>query len=66
LITKVWGIPPKRLFATVYQPDKTKGDPSDFDQEAYDIWAGIFRAAGLDPAVHIVTGGKKDNFLDDG
>jgi alanyl-tRNA synthetase len=62
LITKVWGIPPKRLFATVYQPDKTKGDPSDFDQEAYDIWAGIFRAAGLDPAVHIVTGGKKDNF----
>jgi alanyl-tRNA synthetase len=62
LITKVWGIPPKRLFATVYQPDKTKGDPSAFDQEAYDIWAGIFRAAGLDPAVHIVTGGKKDNF----
>jgi alanyl-tRNA synthetase len=62
LITKVWGIPPKRLFATVYQPNKAKGDPSDFDQEAYDIWAGIFRAAGLDPAVHIVTGGKKDNF----
>jgi alanyl-tRNA synthetase len=57
-----WGIPPKRLFATVYQPNKAKGDPSDFDQEAYDIWAGIFRAAGLDPAVHIVTGGKKDNF----
>jgi alanyl-tRNA synthetase len=62
LITKVWGIPPKRLFATVYQPDKSKGDPSDFDQEAYDIWAGIFRSAGLDPAVHIVSGGKKDNF----
>ena len=62
LITKVWGIPPKRLFATVYQPDKSKGDPSEFDQEAYDIWAGIFRAAGLDPTVHIVSGGKKDNF----
>ncbi len=62
LITKVWGIPPKRLFATVYQPDKTKGDPSELDQEAFDIWAGIFRAAGLDPAVHVVTGGKKDNF----
>jgi alanyl-tRNA synthetase len=62
LITKVWGIPPKRLFATVYQPNKTKGDPSEFDQEAYDIWAGIFRAAGLDPAVHVVFGGKKDNF----
>jgi len=62
LITKVWGIPPKRLFATVYQPDKTKGDPSEFDQEAYDIWAGIFVAAGLDPKAHIVFGGKKDNF----
>jgi len=62
LLTKVWGIPPKRLFATVYSPDKSKGDPSDFDQEAYDIWAGIFQAAGLDPAVHIVNGNKKDNF----
>ncbi|HEY0882670.1 MAG TPA: alanine--tRNA ligase, partial [Archangium sp.] len=62
LITKVWGIPPKRLFATVYSPNKDKGDPSDFDQEAYDIWAEIFRKEGLDPAVHIVNGNKKDNF----
>jgi len=62
LLTKVWGIPPKRLFATVYSPDKAKGDPADFDQEAYDIWSGIFKAAGLDPAVHIVNGNKKDNF----
>jgi alanyl-tRNA synthetase len=62
LLTKTWGIPPKRLFATVYFPDKTKGDPSDFDQEAHDIWAGIFRKAGLDPTVHIVNGNKKDNF----
>ncbi|HVU34533.1 MAG TPA: alanine--tRNA ligase-related protein, partial [Opitutaceae bacterium] len=62
LITKVWGIPPKRLFATVYSPDKSKGDPSDFDQEAYDIWAGIFTRGGLDPKVHIVYGNKKDNF----
>jgi alanyl-tRNA synthetase len=62
LLTKVWGIPPKRLFATVYSPDKSKGDPADFDQEAYDIWAGIFKAAGLDPAVHIVNGNKRDNF----
>jgi alanyl-tRNA synthetase len=62
LITKVWGIPPKRLFATVYSPDKSKGDPSDFDQEAHDIWAGIFIRAGLDPKVHIVNGNKKDNF----
>jgi alanyl-tRNA synthetase len=62
LLTQVWGIPPKRLFATVYNPDKSKGDPSDFDQEAYDLWAGIFKRAGLDPKVHIVNGNKKDNF----
>jgi alanyl-tRNA synthetase len=62
LITQVWGIPAKRLFATVYSPDKSKGDPSDFDQEAYDIWATIFTAAGLDPKIHIVHGNKKDNF----
>src|SRR6267142_5077580 len=62
LITKKWGIPTKRLFATVYSPDKSKGDPSDFDQEAYDIWAEIFRGEGLDPKIHIVYGNKKDNF----
>lgn len=60
LLTKVWGIPAKRLFATVYQPKP--GDPAAFDQEAYDIWAEIFRSEGLDPVVHIVYGGKKDNF----
>jgi len=62
LLTRVWGIPPKRLFATIYAPDKTQGDPADFDQEAYAIWEEIFTAAGLDPALHIVHGGKKDNF----
>ncbi len=62
LLTKVWGIPAKRLFATVYAPNKAKGDPSEFDQEAYDIWAGIFKKEGLDPAIHIVHGNKKDNF----
>ncbi|HRE80557.1 MAG TPA: alanine--tRNA ligase [Opitutaceae bacterium] len=62
LLTKIWGIPAKRLFATVYAPNKAKGDPADFDQEAYDIWAELFRAEGLDPAVHIVHGNKKDNF----
>ena len=62
LVTGVWGVPAKRVFATVYSPDKAKGDPSEFDQEAYDIWAALFRKAGLDPEVHIVRGGKKDNF----
>ncbi len=62
LITRVWKFPADRLYATVYLPDRAKGDPADFDQEAYDIWARLFREAGLDPAKHIVNGGKKDNF----
>jgi alanyl-tRNA synthetase len=62
LVTRVWGVPPKRIFATVYSPDKAKGDPSEFDHEAYEIWAGLFKRAGLDPETHIVRGGKKDNF----
>jgi len=62
LITQVWKFPPSRLYATVYSPDKSKGDPADFDQEAWDAWAVKFRAVGLDPAVHIVNGNKKDNF----
>ena len=62
LVTEVWRFPRNRLYATVYSPDKRNGDPSEFDQEAYDAWAEKFRAAGLDPKVHIVNGGKKDNF----
>ncbi|MGD1084551.1 MAG: alanine--tRNA ligase [Verrucomicrobiota bacterium] len=62
LVTEVWKFPKHRLYATVYRPDKSKGDPSDFDQEAYDFWAAKFTAAGLDPKIHIVHGGKKDNF----
>ncbi len=62
LITEVWKFPKNRLYATVYSPDKSKGDPSEFDQEAYDFWAAKFTAAGLDPKIHIVYGNKKDNF----
>jgi alanyl-tRNA synthetase len=62
LITEVWQFPKERLYATVYSPDKSKGDPSEFDQEAYDFWAAKFSAAGLDPKIHIVYGNKKDNF----
>ena len=59
--SKKWfGFPPERLYATVYKPGS--GEPSEFDQEAYGHWAKNFQAAGLDPKVHIVTGGKKDNF----
>ncbi|MEQ2008498.1 MAG: alanine--tRNA ligase, partial [Limisphaerales bacterium] len=62
LVIEVWKFPPQRLYATVYNPDKSKGDPSEFDQEAWDLWAAKFRSVGLDPAVHIVNGNKKDNF----
>jgi len=62
LIVGVWKFPPQRLYATVYNPDKSKNDPSDFDQEAWNFWAEKFRSVGLDPAVHIVNGNKKDNF----
>ena len=62
LVTEVWKFPKNRIYATVYSPDKAKGDPSEFDQEAYDLWAAKFQAAGLDPKVHIVYGNKKDNF----
>ena len=60
LLTKVWKFPKHRLYATVYKPDK--GDPAEFDQEAYDLWKAIFEAEGMDPSIHIINGSKKDNF----
>ena len=62
LVVGIWKFPPQRVYATIYNPDKTKGDPSERDEEAWSYWAEKFRAAGLDPAVHIVNGNKKDNF----
>ena len=60
LIIERFKFPPNRVYATIYQPDP--GDPSERDQEAWDLWAAKFRSVGLDPAVHIVNGNKKDNF----
>ncbi|CAA9254350.1 MAG: Alanyl-tRNA synthetase [uncultured Chthoniobacterales bacterium] len=60
LVVERWKLPPQRLYATVYKPGP--GDPSEFDQEAHDQWARLFERAGLDPAVQIVNGNKKDNF----
>jgi len=62
LVVQVWKFPPQRLYATIYQPDKSKNDPADRDEEAWGYWAEKFRSVGLDPAVHIVNGNKKDNF----
>ncbi len=62
LVVGRWKFPAERLYATIYHPDKAAGDPAERDEEAWGYWAEKFRAAGLDPAVHIVNGNKKDNF----
>jgi alanyl-tRNA synthetase len=60
LLVERWKFPPQRLYATVYKPGP--GEPSEFDQEAYDHWAHLFREADLDAKVHVLDGGKADNF----
>jgi alanyl-tRNA synthetase len=60
LVVGKWGFPAKRIYATVYKPGK--GDPAEFDQEAYDKWSEVFTKAGLDPQIHVCYGNKKDNF----
>ncbi|HLX71091.1 MAG TPA: alanine--tRNA ligase [Verrucomicrobiae bacterium] len=62
LVIEKWKFPPSRLYATVYSPDKSQNDPSEFDQEAWNYWAEKFRSVGQDPKIHIVNGNKKDNF----
>ena len=60
LVVERWGLPANRLYATVYAP--SEGDPSEFDHEAYQLWEGFFKKAGLDPKIHIVNGNVEDNF----
>ena len=60
LLVERWKFPAQRLYATVYKPGP--GEPSEFDQEAYDHWANVFREADLDPAIHVLSSGKADNF----
>jgi alanyl-tRNA synthetase len=60
LVVNRWKFPAQRLYATVYKPGPN--EPSEFDQEAHDHWARLFQDADLDPKIHIVNGGKADNF----
>jgi alanyl-tRNA synthetase len=60
LLVERWNFPGQRLYATVYKPGP--GEPSKFDQEAYDHWANLFREADLDPKIHVLSSGKADNF----
>jgi alanyl-tRNA synthetase len=62
LVIGRWKFPANRLYATIYNPDKSKGDPAERDEEAWGYWAEKFRSVGLDPEAHIVNGNKKDNF----
>ncbi|MCW1921912.1 alanine--tRNA ligase [Luteolibacter arcticus] len=60
LVVERWGLPAHRLHASVYAPQP--GDPGEFDQEAWDIWAELYRSKGCDPNAQIVNGNVKDNF----
>src|SRR5216117_2243800 len=60
LLVERWKFPAQRLYATVYKPGP--GEPSEFDQEAYEHWAHLFREADLDPKIHVLNSGKADNF----
>ena len=60
LLVERWKFPAQRLYATVYKPGLR--EPSEFDQEAYDHWTRLFQDADLDPAIHVLSGGKADNF----
>ena len=60
LLVERWKFPAERLYATVYRP--AEGDPASFDNEAHELWSELFRSKGLDPAIHVVPGNRKDNF----
>ncbi len=58
LLTKVYGLPPDRLYVTVFGGDKSDNLPA--DSEAEDLWRPI---VGADRIIH---GKKKDNFWEMG
>ena len=59
LLTKVYGIDPKRLYVTYFEGDKAGGlEP---DLEARELW----KSAGV-PEDHILPGDMKDNFWEMG
>jgi alanyl-tRNA synthetase len=58
LLTRAYGLPPERLYATVFGGDEEWGLPR--DQEAYEIWLRYL------PAERIRFFGRKDNFWEMG
>ncbi|MGD2093465.1 MAG: alanine--tRNA ligase [Phycisphaerales bacterium] len=60
LFTKVWGIDPTRLWATVFGGDRTDGLPE--DEEAANLWTKV---TPISPD-RVLAYGKKDNFWEMG
>jgi alanyl-tRNA synthetase len=60
LLTKVWGIEPDRLWATVFAGDKADGLPK--DEDAANLWPKVTSI----PAEKVLACGKKDNFWEMG
>lgn len=58
LLTNVYGLDPTRMYATVFEGDKSDG--VEFDSQAYDLWLQYL------PKDHILKGNKKDNFWEMG
>ncbi len=58
LLTKVYGMPKERLYATVFEGAPEDGVP--MDQEAFDLWKQYL------PEDHIILGNKHDNFWEMG
>jgi alanyl-tRNA synthetase len=60
LFTKVWGIKPDSLWATVFQGDTEDSSPPDSDAKS--LWPKV---TGI-PEERVLFGGKKDNFWEMG
>ncbi len=60
LLTEVWGLPPERLWATVFAGDEQDGLPP--DEEAEEIWRS---ETGIDPS-HVLRCARADNFWEMG
>jgi alanyl-tRNA synthetase len=60
LLTKVWGINPDQLWATVFAGDEKDGLPQ--DAEAAELWTKVTPI----PAARVLAFGRKDNFWEMG
>ena len=60
LLTKVWGIEPDSLWATVFQGDTEDSSPPDSDAKS--LWPKVTAI----PEERVLFGGKKDNFWEMG